>query len=118
MLWYNIHSLFWITMMPFAIAMVGDHPQVPLAAICLGVVLFMASFSAFLLRRYSYVQSKMVDETLSFESIRGGMRKNAVAIFLTIAGIFGALYSVYISYIIYFAVLGIFMIPQKLEKKK
>lgn len=117
LLWYNIHSLFWITMMPFAIAMVGDHPKVPLASVCLGAVLFMASASAYFLRKYSYVKSKLADETLSFDSIRGGLNRNLIAIALTAAGIFTGLCSVYISYIIYFAVLGIFMIPQKLEKK-
>lgn len=118
LLWYNIHSLFWITMIPFAIAMVGDHPLVPLAAISLGLVLFMASFGAYLLLRYSYVKSKLVDETLSYDSIRAGLRKNMFAIIITFIGIFTALKSVYISYIIYFVVLGIFMIPLKMEKRK
>ena len=117
LLWYNIHSLFWVTMMPFAIAMVGDHPHVPLAAICLGVILFMASLAAYLLRRYSYSKSSLADESLSYDSIRDGLVKNAIAIVLTLIGIFAALFSVYTSYIIYFVVLGIFMVPQKLEIK-
>lgn len=117
LLWYNIHSLFWITMMPFAIAMVGDHPHVELAAICLGVVLFMASVSAYFLRRYSYVKSKLADKSLSFDSIKDGLRKNLAAGVLAFLGIFTAFLSVDVSYIIYFVVLGIFMIPQKLEKK-
>ena len=118
LLWYNIHSLFWITMMPFAIAMVGDHPHVSLAAMSLGVVLFMASLTAYSLRRYSYIKSKLVDETLSDDSIRDGMVKNMMAIIITLLGIIMSLFSVYISYIIYFVVLAIFMIPQKLEKNR
>ena len=118
LLWYNIHSLFWITMIPFAIGMVGDHPLVPLAAISLGFVLFMASVGAYLLLRYSYVKSKLVDETLSYDSIRGGLRQNRAAIFITFIGIFTALKSVYLSYVVYFVVLGIFMIPLKMEKRR
>lgn len=116
LLWYNIHSLFWITMIPFGIAMVGDHPDVPLAAICLGAILFMASLAAYLLRRYSYLKSKLVDETLSYDSIRDGLFKNMVATMLTGLGIVTAIKYVYVSYIIYFAVLAVFMIPQKMEK--
>ncbi|MEJ7610678.1 MAG: TMEM175 family protein [Ferruginibacter sp.] len=116
LLWYNIHSLFWIAMIPFAIAMVGDHPDIPLVAISLGVVLFMASLAAYLLRRYSYLKSKLVDETLSYESIRDGLVKNTVALILTAIGILTAIKYVYVSYIIYFAVLAVFMIPQKMEK--
>ena len=117
LLWYNMHSLFWITMIPFAIAMVGGHPKVSLAAIFLGIVLFMASISAFLLFRYSYIKSKLVDETLSYHFIKMGIRKNIVAIIITLLGILTAFKWIYLSYCIYFIVLVIFAIPQKMEKK-
>jgi len=117
MLWYNIHFLFWVTMLPFAIAMVGDHPHVPLAAVCLGIVIFMASVAAYLLLRYSYVKSKLVDETLSNDSIQNGLIKNIIAVVVTFIGILIALKWVYISYCIYFVVLIIFLIPQKMEKR-
>lgn len=117
LLWHNIHSLFWITMIPFAIAMVGDHPRVPIASVSLGFVLFMASVATYFLLRYSYVKSKLVDETLSFDSIRGVLRKNMAAILVTLFGIITAFKFVYISYIIYFVVLAIFMIPHKMERR-
>lgn len=117
LLWYNIHSLFWITLIPSAIAMVDNHPLVPLAAICLGVVLFMASVATYLLLQYSYVKSKLVDESLSYESIKRGLGKNLAAIIITFLGIIAAFFSVYISYIIYSVVLIIFMIPHKMEKR-
>lgn len=117
LLWYNIYSLFWITMIPFAIAMVGDYPTVPLAAICLGIVLFMASLAAFLLFRYCYIKSKLVDETLSFDSIRNGIIKNVTAIIFTFIGILAAFKWIYIAYCIYFIVLVIFVIPHKMEKR-
>ena len=117
LLWYNIHFLFWITMLPFAIAMVGDHPHISLAAVSLGIVLFMASLAAYLLLRYSYVKSKLVDETLSNDSIQSGLLKNFIAVVVTFFGILVALKWVYVSYCIYFVVLVIFLIPQKMEKR-
>ena len=117
LLWYNIYFLFWITMLPFAIAMVGDHPLVPLAAVSLGFVLLMASIAAYLLLRYSYVKSKLVDETLSNDSIDSGLSKNITAIIITFLGILVAFKWVYISYCIYFGVLIIFIIPLKMEKR-
>ena len=104
-------------MLPFAIAMVGDHPHVPLATVSLGIVLFMASVAAYLLLRYSYVKSKLVDETLSYDSIQNGLIKNTIAVVVTFFGILVALKWVYISYCIYFVVLIIFLIPQKMEKR-
>ncbi len=117
LLWYNIYFLFWITMLPFAIAMVGDHPLVPLAAISLGFVLFMSSIAAYLLLRYSYVKSKLVDETLSNDSIESGLSKNMLAILITFFGILIAFKWVYISYCVYFAVLIIYVNPLKMEKR-
>ena len=117
LLWYNIYFLFWITMLPFAIAMVGDHPLVPLAAVSLGFVLFMASVAAYLLFRYSYVKSKLVDETLSNDSIKNGLSKNMLASVITLIGILIAFKWVYISYCIYFTVLIIYVNPLKMEKR-
>ena len=117
LLWYNIYFLFWITMLPFAIAMVGDHPLEPLAAVSLGFVLFMASVAAYLLLRYSYVKSKLVDETLSNDSIKSGLSKNLLAIIITFLGILIAFKWVYISYFVYFAVLIIYVNPLKMEKR-
>ena len=117
LLWYNIYFLFWITMLPFAIAMVGDHPLVPLAAVSLGFVLFMASVAAYLLFRYSYVKSKLVDETLSNDSIKSGLSKNMLAIVITLIGILIAFKWVYVSYCVYFGVLIIYVNPLKMEKR-
>lgn len=117
LIWYNIHSLFWISMIPFAIAMVGNHPQLSISAISLGIVLFMASLAAFLLFRYCYIKSKLVDETLSSESIDKGNVRNIAAILVTFLGILVAFKWVYLSYCVYFAVIIIFVIPLKMEKK-
>lgn len=117
LLWYNIHLLFWITMLPFPIAMIGDNPEVAISAMSLGVVLLMSSFSAFLVRRYSYTTAKLVNETLTEDSIQHGFKNNIIAIILNLVAIVAAIYSVYIAYSIYFIVLGLFAIPQKLERK-
>ena len=117
LLWYNIHLLFWITMLPFPIAMVGDHPRLAIAPISLGVVLLMCSVAAYTVRRYSHHTARLVDETLTEDSIRDGVTKNIVAIFLNGAAIIAAIFSVYIAYVIYFIVLGLFITPQKLEIK-
>lgn len=117
MLWLNMHVLFWITLIPFPILMVGDHPRVPLASMCLGFVLLMCSLAAYMVRRYSYFKARLVDESLSETSIQDGLVQNIIAICLALAGIITALFSVYISYWIYVLVLAMFVIPQKLEKK-
>jgi len=117
LLWYNVHVLFWITLVPFPISMVGDHPQLQISAISLGFVLLMCCLAAYLVRNYTYFTAKLVDQTLSQESVKDGMRKNILAIILNIIAIGASLISVYIAYVIFVVVLGLFIIPQKLEKK-
>lgn len=117
LLWYNVHVLFWITLVPFPISMVGDHPQLQISAISLGFVLLMCCLAAYLVRNYTYFTAKLVDQTLSQESVKDGMRKNILAIILNIIAIGASLISVYIAYGIFVVVLGLFIIPQKLEKK-
>ena len=117
LLWYNIHLLFWITIIPFPTAMVGDHPDIPIAIMSLAFVLMMASLAAYIVRRYSYFKALLVDESLSDDSVKDGLTKNLLAIILNFAAIPIALYSVKICYIIFIVVLALFIIPQKLERK-
>lgn len=117
LLWYNIHLLFWITILPFPTAMVGDHPKIPLAAMSLAFVLMMICIAAFIIRRYCYFKASLVDESLSIVSIKDGLNKNIAAIILNFAAICIAPYSVKVCYIIFIIVLALFIIPQKLEKK-
>ena len=117
LLWYNIHLLFWITIIPFPTAMVGDHPEIPVATMSLAFVLMMASLAAFIVRRYCYFKASLVDENLSLDSIKDGLNKNIAAIVLNFAAILIATYSVKICYVIFILVLALFIIPQKLERK-
>lgn len=117
LLWYNIHLLFWITIIPFPTAMVGDHPEIPVAIMSLAFVLMMASLAAYFVRRYSYFKASLVDENLSKDSIKDGLNKNIAAIVLNFLAIIIAPYSVKVCYIIFIIVLALFIIPQKLERK-
>lgn len=117
LLWYNILLLFWIIIIPFPTAMVGDHPDIPLAAMSLAFVLMMTSIAAYFIRRYSYFRAPLVDENLSADSVHDGLTKNVVAIILNFAAIIIAPWSVNICYIIFIIVLALFIIPQKLERK-
>lgn len=117
LLWLNIHLLFWITMIPFPTGMVGDYPDIPLAAICLGFVLLMVSVASYLVRSYSYRQAAMANENSTARIIKGGLTQNIIAIGLNITAIVAAFISVKISYIIFLTVLILFSIPHSSEMK-
>jgi uncharacterized membrane protein len=50
-LWANNHLLFWLTLVPFVTAMVGEHPLDSVALALYGFVLLMAGFAYFVLAR-------------------------------------------------------------------
>jgi uncharacterized membrane protein len=118
LMWLNIHLLFWITMIPFPTGMVGDHPEVPLAAISLGFVLLMVSVASYLVRRYSYNQASLANENSSARKINEGTFQDIIAIILNIAAIASSVISVKISYVILFLVLIVFSIPHRSERNK
>lgn len=118
LMWLNIHLLFWITMIPFPTGMVGDHPEIPLAAISLGFVLLMVSVASYLVRRYSYNQASLANENSSARKINEGTFQDIIAIVLNIAAIASSVISVKISYVILFLVLVVFSLPLRSELKK
>jgi uncharacterized membrane protein len=48
-LWANLHLLFWLSLMPFATAWMGEHYSAPIPVAVYGFVLFMASVSWYIL---------------------------------------------------------------------
>ena len=44
-LWANLHLLFWLSLLPFATAWMGEHHQAPVPLAVYGVVLLMAAFA-------------------------------------------------------------------------
>jgi uncharacterized membrane protein len=48
-LWANLHLLFWLSLMPFATAWMGEHYSAPVPVAVYGFVLFMASVAWYIL---------------------------------------------------------------------
>ena len=48
-LWANMHLLFWLSLVPFATAWIGEHPFAPMPVALYGLVLFFAAVAYYLL---------------------------------------------------------------------
>ncbi len=51
MLWANLHLLFWLSLVPFVTAWMGEHPLASTPAALYGVVLLMAAIAYLMLQR-------------------------------------------------------------------
>src|SRR6185436_20268764 len=75
LLWYNNHLLFWLAIVPFVTAFVGDYFSVPLVVALYGFVLFMAATAFTLMIRYVFFHSPLLPERVSFPERRRQSRR-------------------------------------------
>jgi uncharacterized membrane protein len=50
-LWANLHLLFWLSLVPFVTAWMGEHPAEPVPVAVYGIVLFLAGCAYYVLAR-------------------------------------------------------------------
>ncbi|MBY0376472.1 TMEM175 family protein, partial [Patescibacteria group bacterium] len=65
LLWYNNLVLFWLAVVPFVTAFIGDYSEVPVAVALYGFVLCMAAIAFNLMIRYVFFHSNLLPEKFS-----------------------------------------------------
>jgi TMEM175 potassium channel family protein len=109
-LWYNIHLLFWMTLIPVSTAYLGDNPFDTVAVAAYGFVLAACS-TAFTLLRWWLTR----DEHGRFSALHAGiLKKSVVATLIYTASIPMAFVSVYIVMAIFFIIPALFFVPDAL----
>jgi len=109
LLWLNLHLLFWMSLIPFPTSMLGKNPFLPESAAIYGGILFMASLSFSLMRRYVDRHNLMDqhDRQLNKE-ITKVTRKVRVKNYI---GALSYLLSVPLAYVSVFISFGLYLIP-------
>ncbi len=115
LMWANIHLLFWMSLIPFATAYIGENLTKPIAVALYGLVL-AASVIAFTILRH--VISKLDIENPELEAQHKKiLRKNLISNALYLISIPFAFVSVYISFLIFILVPALYFMPEnKLEE--
>ena len=75
LLWANNVLLFWLTVVPFTTAVVGDHPTEPVAVFIYGVNLGLAAASFSLMGWYVFFKGDLVAATVTQDERRREWRK-------------------------------------------
>jgi uncharacterized membrane protein len=109
-LWYNIHLLFWMTLIPVSTAYLGDNPFDTVAVAAYGFVLAACS-TAFTLLRWWLTR----DEHGRFSPLQAGiLKKSVVATLIYAASIPMAFASVYVAMAIFLVIPALFFVPDAL----
>jgi uncharacterized membrane protein len=114
-LWANMHLLFWLSLVPFVTGWMGENhfPQVPVALY--GFVLLMAGVAYFILSR-TLIHFHGADSLIA-QAI-GKDRKGIISVLLYALAIPLAFVSTWISYGIYVAVAGMWLVPDRRIESK
>ncbi len=109
-LWANLHLLFWLSLIPFTTAWIGEHHFAPFPMMLYGIVLLMNAFAYFILQRL-ILNDHGKDSSLS--KAIGKDYKGKLSVVLYLIAVLITKYSVEISGAIYILVALIWLIPDK-----
>lgn len=113
-LWANLHLLFWLSLIPFATAWIGEHHFAPFPMMLYGLILLMSAIAYFILQ--NLILKKQGKDSLLSKAI-GKDYKGKASIVLYILAVIASKYYTEISGAIYIVVALIWLIPDKRIEK-
>ncbi|MDP5027674.1 MAG: TMEM175 family protein [Flavobacterium sp.] len=109
-LWANLHLLFWLSLIPFATAWIGEHHFASFPMMLYGIVLLMNAIAYFILQKLILIDHGK-NSPLSIAI--GKDYKGKASLILYILAVLSTKYYVEISGAIYILVALIWLIPDK-----
>lgn len=114
-LWANLHLLFWLSLVPFTTAWMGENHFAPLPVALYGFVMLMCGVAYFILSKH--IIRTQGDRSLLKEAI-GKDYKGKISLILYASATLLAFLSVWASMIIYIFVAAMWFAPDKRIEKK
>jgi uncharacterized membrane protein len=87
LLWTNILSLFFVALIPFSTDVVGDYPDLPLAAIIFEANLLAIGVFIWLIWNYATTERRFVEKTLDEKIVRLHSLRALMIPFISLVGI-------------------------------
>jgi TMEM175 potassium channel family protein len=111
LLWYNNVLLFWLAIVPFTTAFIGDYPTQPLVVSLYALTLCLAAFSFSLLGRYVFFKSGLVPASVPITRLKREWKRGLWAFILYGIASAIAFVSVYAALIILVVIPFLFVVP-------
>lgn len=113
LLWYNIHLLFWMSLIPFGTNFIGANPLLWQASFIYYMLFFMCTISFTLLRNY-VIRKELLHDNISKSAHIRIRNKNLIALLVYLTAAVMSYFSVYISFILFLIVPLMYFIPEKI----
>ena len=115
-LWANFHLLFWLSLVPFTTAWMGEHGFAPIPTAVYGVSLFMPAI-AWKIMQGIVIRADGGSSQSALGSLLGRDTTGLISPFLYTAGIGLSFVAVWAGLLCYFAVALMWLVPdQRIEK--
>jgi uncharacterized membrane protein len=114
LLWYNLHFLFWCSLIPLSTSLLAEHFDKPAITALYGINI-VASGGAFGLMHAHTVRRGLFVANLSPVILRRLKRVNILSAVLSVISVFAGYISVYISIAIFVLVPALYFFPQEPE---
>jgi len=118
LLWYNNFLLFWVILIPFSTNFIGEHPGVALADVEYSGVMFLVALSFFLMVRYVFFKSHLLDIEISEKHRREEFQHTFPAVILYGLATVAAFWRYEVSLAILVLVPALYFIPSFLHLEK
>ena len=109
-LWANLHLLFWLTLIPFATAWVGENYSAAVPTALYGVVLLLSALAYYIL---AHAFITLHGRSSALANALGSDLKNKLSVAMYVAAILLAFLSPWIADVLYVAVAAIWFIPDR-----
>ncbi|MCB9916673.1 MAG: DUF1211 domain-containing protein [Planctomycetes bacterium] len=110
MLWANLHLLFWLSLVPFTTAWMGEHGFAPVPTALYGLVLLLAGVAYKLLVR-ALLRAEGPDSVLA--RALGRDLKGSASVVLYVAAVPGALWHPWLGCALYVLVALLWLVPDR-----
>lgn len=114
-LWANSHLLFWLSLIPFASAWMGENHFSMWPVIMYGFVLMMNSIAYYILAQ-TLIKIQGKDSTLG--KAIGGDKKGIISLLIYIVGILACFINAWIGLALYTFVACVWLVPDRRIEKK
>jgi uncharacterized membrane protein len=114
-LWANLHLLFWLSLIPFVTAWMGENHFETGPVVAYGFVLFMCASA------YSLLVRRLIahhDKNTTLAKAVGNDRKGKISIVLYLAGIALAWFAAWLGFLVYVGVAVMWLIPDRRIERK
>jgi uncharacterized membrane protein len=115
LLWLNNFLLFWLTVVPFTTAFVGDYPTQPLVVALYGVNLSLAGLSFVLMGQYVFFMSDLMPDSIPLRDRRFEWGRSWVGVIAYALAALLAFVSVYIALILLALIPFFYVVPNLLR---